>query len=215
VAYKTLDFGEFGSDEVEIPVFSFGPDTPFVFWEAVPYEEGSKVIGTKIYTLPSVWNTYIPDTFKLNKRLRGVTTFAVELDRKIHMKGFKFVKQEKAYVKLFAAEADTIYGDSYTKQDCAINGIGNNVTLVFEGMNFGETGATRLVICGKTPHEVNNIRLLTEWEDGSKEQESLEFAYACEATERSFDILPKAGKAKVSFVFLPGSAFDFEWFRFE
>jgi len=215
VVYDNLDFGEFGSDEVEIPVFSFGGATPFTFWEGVPYEEGSKIIGRKDYTLPSVWNTYIPDTFKLDKRLRGVAAFAVELDRKIHMKGFRFAKQEKAFVTLHAAEADSIYGDSYTKQEKAITGIGNNVTLVFEGMDFGESGATKLVICGKTPHEVNNIRLLTEWEDGRKEQESLEFGFAEEATQRTFQLLPKFDKAKISFVFLPGSAFDFEWFRFE
>ena len=131
------------------------------------------------------------------------------------MKGFQFVKQEKAFAKLFAAEADTIYGDSYEKRDRAIYGIGNNVTLAFDGMNFGEDGAKKVTICGKTPHEVNNIRLLTEWEDGSKEQESLEFSYAEESKEITFEISKKRGRAKVSFVFLPGSAFDFEWFRFE
>ena len=215
VAYENLDFGEFGSDEVEIPVFSFGGVTPFTFWEGIPYAEGSRVIGKKDYTLPSVWNTYIPDTFKLDKRLRGITTFAVELDRKIHMKGFRFVRQEKAYSRLYAAEADAIYGDSFEKTERSITGIGNNVTLVFEGMDFGQHGAGKLVVCGRTPHEVNNIRLLTEWEDGGKEQESLEFPYSEESREISFEIIKKAGKAKVSFVFLPGSAFDFEWFRFE
>lgn len=214
VFYDNLDFGEFGSDEVEIPVFSFGGATPFTFWEGIPHAEGSTIIGTKEYTLPSVWNTYIPDTFKLNKRLRGITSFAVELDRKIHMKGFRFTKQEKAFTKLFAAEADTIYGDSYEKQERGIFNIGNNVTLVFENMDFREAGVTKLVICGKTSHEVNNIRLLTEWEDGKKEQESLEFSYAEEFTEKQFDIAPKAGCTKISFVFLPGSAFDFEWFQF-
>ena len=215
VAYDNLDFGEFGSDEVEIPVFSFGGATPFTFWEGIPHAEGSRIIGTKDYTLPSVWNTYIPDTFKLEKRLRGITTFAVELDRKIHMKGFRFTKQEKAFAKLFAAEADTIYGDSYEKRGQEICGIGNNVTLAFERMDFGETGATKLVICGKTSHEVNNIRLLTEWEDGKQEQESLEFVYSEKFTETVFEIIPKAGRTKISFVFLPGSAFDFRWFRFE
>ena len=214
VAYDNLDFGEFGSDEVEIPVFSFGGATPFTFWEGIPYGEGSRIIGTKDYTLPSVWNTYIPDTFKLNKRLRGITTFAVELDRKIHMKGFRFLKQEKAFAKLSAGEADSVYGDSFERKGSSVCGIGNNVTLVFENMEFGETGATTLTICGKALHEVNNIRLLTEWEDGRKEQESLEVFHTDEPEEVVFDIAPKHGKARVSFVFLPGSAFDFDWFCF-
>jgi beta-galactosidase len=214
VAYENLDFGEFGSDEVEIPVFSFGGDTPFTFWEGIPHAEGSRIIGTKDYTLPSVWNTYIPDTFKLNKRLKGITTFGVELDRKIHMKGFQFVKQEKAFAKLYAGEADVIYGDSFKRQGNAVCGIGNNVTLVFDGMDFGETLVSSLVIRGRALHEVNNIRLLTEWEDGRTEQESLEFFHTEEMTEAEFNIAPRHGKVKVSFVFLPGSAFDFEWFMF-
>ena len=214
VAYDNLDFGEFGSDEVEIPVFSFGGATPFTFWEGIPHAEGSRIIGAKDYILPSVWNTYIPDTFKLNKRLRGITTFAVELDRKIHMKGFQFVKQEKAFAKLSAGEADSVYGDSFERKGSSVCGIGNNVTLVFENMNFGETGASALTICGKALHEVNNIRLLTEWEDGRKEQESLEVFHTEESTEVVFDLAKKQGKAKISFVFLPGSAFDFDWFCF-
>ncbi len=214
VAYENLDFGEFGSEEVTIPVFSFGGTTPFTFWEGIPYAEGSRIIGRRDYTKPGVWNTYIEDTFTLDKRLRGITTFAVELDRKIHMKGFSFTKQEKAFSRLCAAEADSIYGDSYKKQDTAIHGIGNNVTLAFSGMDFGDIGAEKLIICGKTSHEVNNIRLLTEYEDGRKETESLEFPYAESNAEVIFSIKRKQGKAKVSFVFLPGSAFDFEWFVF-
>jgi len=56
---------------------------------------------------------------------------------------------------------------------------------------------------------------LAEGEDGRKEQEALEFTHAKEAAEMTFEISPKSGKVKISFVFLPGSAFDFEWFQFE
>ncbi len=214
VAFENLDFGEFGSDVVTIPVFSFG-ETPFTFWEGIPHAEGSEIIGTADYTIPSVWNTYLPDTFYLNKRLKGVTTFAVELDRKIHMKGFQFAEPEKAYCRLTAAEADRIYGDSFAVEKHAVRNIGNNVTLVFENMEFRGEGATKLTICGKTAHEVNDIRLLTEYEDGRTEQEALAFMFSEEDKEMRFEILKKRGKAKVSFMFLPGSAFDFSWFRFE
>ena len=214
VAFENLDFGEFGSDEVTIPVFSFG-ETPFTFWEGIPHEEGSRIIGQKEYTLPSIWNTYIPDTFRLNKRLRGITTFAVELDRKIHMKGFQFTKKEKAYERLYAGEADRIYGDSFVRAEKEVRQIGNNVTLVFENMDFGETGTERLTICGKTAHEVNDIRLLTEYEDGKMEQEALEFTFSNGTKEMQYEIKRKKGMAKLSFVFLPGSSFDFEWFCFD
>ena len=214
VAFENLDFGEFGSDTVTIPVFSFG-ETPFTFWEGIPHAEGSSIIGTADYTIPSVWNTYLPDTFHLDKRLKGITTFAVELDRKIHMKGFQFAMQEKAYTKLYAAEADRIYGDSFRMEDKEVKNIGNNVTLVFEHMEFSEGGATKLYLYGKTTHEVNDIRLLTEYEDGTTEQESLTFTFSEEEKEMEFSLNKKQGKAKVSFVFLPGSAFDFSWLKFE
>jgi len=200
---------------VEIPVFSFGGTTPFVFWEGIPYAEGSKIIGRKDYTLPSVWNTYIPDTFRLEKRLRGITTFAVELDRKIHMKGFCFTKQEKALTKLYAGEADAVYGDSFERKETSIVNIGNNVTLVFDNMDFRNHTVEKISICGKTNHAVNNIRLMTEWENGSKEQESLEFPYSETETVVTFAVTPKTGRGKVSFVFLPGSHFDFAWFKFD
>ena len=213
VAFEHFDFGKFGSDTVTIPVFSFG-NTPFVFWEGIPHAEGSKIIGKAEYTIPSVWNTYLPDTFHLEKRLQGITTFAVELDRKIHMKGFQFEKQEKAFCRLYAGEADAIYGDSFEKDKTTVRKIGNNVTLVFEGMNFGEQGAGTLTICGRTFHEVNDIRLLTEYEDGRTEQEALTVTCSEENRETKFAVALKKGRAKISFVFLPGSAFDFAWFRF-
>jgi len=213
VAFEHLDFGTFGSDTVTIPVFSFG-ETPFTFWEGIPHAEGSHIIGRADYTIPSVWNTYLPDTFHLTKRLKGITTFAVELDRKIHMKGFQFKKQEKAYSRLHAAEADRIYGDSFVIEGMLVNHIGNNVTLVFEGMEFSGKGATELVLYGKTEHEVGDIRLVTEYEDGRTEQEALTVTRSEKEEEHCFRVTPKQGTAKVSFVFLPGSAFDFTWFRF-
>ena len=37
-----------------------------------------------------MWNVYQPDTFRLDKRLTGVGSFAVELNTKVHIKGFQF-----------------------------------------------------------------------------------------------------------------------------
>ena len=131
------------------------------------------------------------------------------------MKGFRFEKQEKAYCRLDAAEADRIYGDSFVVEQKEVRNIGNNVTLIFEHMEFSGEGAITLAIYGKTAHEVNDIRLLTEYEDGRTEQEALTFTYSEEQKELQFAVSKKSGKAKVSVVFLPGSAFDFSWFRFK
>lgn len=45
--------------------------------------------------------------------------------------------------------------------------------------------------------------------------DELEWSVLNDAEEKTFDINPLKGKNKVTFVFLPGSNFDFEWFRFE
>ena len=82
-------------------------------------------------------------------------------------------------------------------------------------MDFGEHMVQQVSICGKTSHAMNDIRLVTEWEDGSKEQESLGFPYSETEEVVTFSVALKKGKTKVSFVFLPGSHFDFHWFRFE
>lgn len=214
VVFENVDFGKFGSKEVTIPVFSFGGIVPFKFWEGIPYEKGSRVIGELDYTLPGVWNTYVPDTFTLNKRLKGITTFAIELtNTKVHIKGFSFTKEEKAYAKLYAAEADAVYGDSYQVEGDCVNGIGNNVTLVFEDMDFGDSYADCICIKGYTPHKVNNIRLLSET-DADSVQETIEFPYTEGKWDLKFKIKKKTGKQRISFVFLPGSAFDFESFYF-
>lgn len=213
VVFKDVDFGKFGSDEVTLPIFSFGGDVPIRFWEGVPYEEGSRIIKETEYTLPGVWNTYVPDTFNLGMRLKGIKTFAMEFMTKIHLKGFSFTKKQKAYTYLSAAEADAVYGDMYKVEENSIHGIGNNVTLVFEDMDFGEDYAGYIKIKGYTPNAVNNICLLCKDENG-EEQEALEFLHTNETQEILFKIKPKMGKCRISFVFLPGSSFDFEGFCF-
>lgn len=52
-------------------------------------------------------------------------------------------------------------------------------------------------------------------EHGSQTRQMIEFTHTDDAEEKTFDINPIKGKNKVTFVFLPGSNFDFEWFRFE
>ena len=51
--------------------------------------------------------------------------------------------------------------------------------------------------------------------DGVQKSQVIEFEMAEEYTERSFDISPITGVNDVSFVFMPGSNFDFSWFKFE
>lgn len=43
----------------------------------------------------------------------------------------------------------------------------------------------------------------------------VEFLYSVGYEERVFDLEKITGIQKVTFVFLPGSNFDFEWFQFK
>lgn len=214
VAFENLDFGAFGSDEVTIPIFSFGGEVSLVFWEGIPHQPGSRVVGNSVYTKPSVWNTYIADTFHLDYQLRGITTFAIELTTKIHIKGISFTKQYKAFAHLYAAEADKVYGDSYVTEGKSIMGIGNNVTLVYNDMDFTQEACSAITVTGYTPHIKNTIQIVCEM-GASRTQEVIEFPHTEMVESISFPVIRKNQKMKVSFIFLPGCAFDFESFQFE
>jgi beta-galactosidase len=121
----------------------------------MPGEEGSRLLCTHIYTQGSQWNTYLEQTFKLPERLKGVTNFCIAVNLKIHIKGFVFTKPEKAREQLNAAEYTHIYGDSYKIAGGAVENIGNNVSVEFDGMDFDERGFTKIQICGRTPLEKN------------------------------------------------------------
>jgi len=81
-------------------------------------------------------------------------------------------------------------------------------------MDFGEEGASRLIICGRSPIEKNTIHVRFADEDGSMNR-LVEFMYSDGYVERVFDLGRVTGTQKVTFLFLPGSNFDFAWFRFE
>ena len=59
-----------------------------------------------------------------------------------------------------AAEADSVYGDTFTKEERAITGIGNNVTITYTEMDFGEEGTAGIRICGRAPESSNSLHCL-------------------------------------------------------
>lgn len=104
--------------------------------------------------------------------------------------------------------------NTFTKEGTRITGIGNNVSLVFGEMDFTGKGANRLVINGHSPFDKNTILIRFENADGESQQ-MVEFPHSNGYEERVFDLEKVTGMQKVTFVFLPGSNFDFGWFRFE
>lgn len=214
VGFHNLDFGPFGSDEIQLPIFALtDEDYEILVYEGMPGEEGSERIGELHYQKPSIWNTYQPETYRLKKRLKRITSICFVLHAKIHLKGFSFTRLEKAYEKLLAVESDHLYGDSFCRKEDRVTEIGNNVTLEYTDMDMGEQGASGIVVCGYTPMEKNMIQIRFTSEEEEITQ-IVEFCHSEQETEQEFSLQPVSGTWNVSFVFLPGSNFDFHWFRF-
>jgi beta-galactosidase len=215
VVYDKLDFGDFGSDEITIPIFELGSKaTRIEIWEGVPHTADSERIADVVYHKKSIWNTYQEETYRLKKPLTGITSISFLLRDKIHIKGFSFTKREKAYEQLPILNYSSLYGDNYTVGEGAITGIGNNVTITFQDMDFGTKGFSRLIICGRSAIDKNTIHI--RFNNGNHEMVQLaEFLYSGDYAEREFTLEGLTGLQNVSFLFLPGSNFDFKWFRFE
>ncbi|MNC41855.1 hypothetical protein D3C75_906420 [compost metagenome] len=132
----------------------------------------------------------------------------------MHIKGSTFLPPNRAFETNLAGECDRLYGDSFTRNGTNVEGIGNNVSLVFEQLNFGTTGAAKLIVGGCSPIDKNTIHVQFESAAGESRQ-MIEFTRSEGYAERSFALEPVTGLNKVTFLFLPGSKFDFHWFRFE
>lgn len=215
VVFENLDFGEYGSDEITIPVFALDNDLHNIeLWLGVPGEAGSELLQVLPYQKPSVWNVYQEDIWKLEKRIKGVVTLSLQLHEKVHIKGFAFKKHEKAYSLLNAAECNKVYGDTFTVEEAAIVGIGNNVTVVFDNMNFGEQGAKGILLTGRSKLAGNTIHVLFTPENGEPVRRVLEVKGTEEYEVQEFGFDPLVGAGKIEFVFLPGSDFDMKSFIF-
>lgn len=214
VTYGNIDFGSIGSDEITISIFALSDEEyPIRIYEGIPGEEGSALIADVVYQKPSIWNVYQPETFRLNRKLKGITSISFQVHQKIHIKGFSFKKYEKAWQTLKASEADAVYGDSFVRTEEAVEKIGNNVSFVFRDMDFGTEGTGELMIRGRAGESGNTIHVRF-FNDTDEIKQIVEFPASSEYTTQSFSIGTVKGKWDVTFVFLPGSCFDFESFRF-
>lgn len=213
ITFERVDFGKIGSDEITIPIFALDSEAhPIQIWEGIP-GEGGELLDEVVYHKQSIWNVYQEDTWKLRKRLTGVASISFLLKDKIHIKGFSFKKEEKAYMRLAALQADEIYGDSFVKTHNSVEQIGNNVTLIYHDMDFGGRGADRITIRGRAPHGANTIHV--RFNIGNEEiKQIVEFSMCGDYQEQTFPLTRIEGRWDVSFVFMPGSCFDFMEFVF-
>jgi beta-galactosidase len=139
----------------------------------------------------------------------GFTQVFSELEMSVCGMG-RITRAMDSFAVFTAASCDRIYGDSYEIDGDSINWIGNNVVLEFHGMDFGQTGASRLIIRGSTPlSEVNSIRI-----NHGEQEQLIEFQSSYCLCEQTFEINRLSGVSDLRFTFLPGSNFCFSWFRF-
>ena len=212
--YEKVDFGPVGSDEITLPIFALdSKHYDVTLWDGDP-RQGGTVIAVLPYQKPSQWNVYQPETYRLPRRLTGLHTLCFTMNEKIHLKGFSFTRQSRAWQEMSALAADSVYGDSFKRTEAGVMDIGNNVSLVYENMDFGTEKQALLAIEGCTSLEENPITIRMT----SAEGETLTTLAQFRGTERGWQTFPVEvlpGVCTVSFVFLPGCQFDFYKFRFQ
>ena len=212
--FSRVDFGKTGSDTLVLPVFALDDRMYEIeLFDGDP-EQGGRLIQVLRYCKPSIWNEYQEESYHLPERLTGIHCLCFRMKAKVHLKGFRFVLGTRAFDRIAAGEADSIYGDSFRKEGNEVQGIGNNVSLCFGDMDFGETKECTLSISGKTKLKENTVTVRIRNDKGEETASAVDFRGEG-GPEQSFRVCTPGGLCEVTFVFLPGSAFDFKSFRFE
>ena len=213
VGFRDVDFGSYGGDTLTLPLFSLTREPfPIDIWAGIPGTPGCEKLCTVTYTQGSRWNTYIPQTFTLPRRLKGVQSIAFGLRQKVHLKGFSFAG--KGFGAFTAGESDRLYGDHYRKAGSSVEDIGNNVTFEYHDLDFVEKQPRAIVLEGRTPLAVNSIQLRLKG-PGEEQLVLLPFSRSPDYREQRFPLEGiRPGIYEARFVFLPGSRFDFAGFRF-
>lgn len=211
MTYSDIDFGKTGSQIISLSVGTCF-DMPVEVWEGTPVD--GKLICRVDFGNNGHWCGFAGQDFALAERLTGVRTISVVIDSRVIFGGFSFVPIERAYDTNWVGEADSVYGDDYRIDGRRVADIGNNVIINYERLDFGEGGSEALIISGETGNPMNQIQLRYTAAGGAQKTVLLEFQQDG-GREQRFDIPKLSGVNDVSFVFMPGSRFDFDWFRFE
>ena len=211
MTYSDIDFGKTGSQIISLSVGTCF-DMPVEVWEGTPVD--GKLICRVDFGNNGHWCGFAGQDFALAERLTGVRTISVVIDSRVIFGGFSFVPIERAYDTNWVGEADSVYGDDYRIDGRRVADIGNNVIINYEGLDFGEGGSEALIISGETGNPMNQIQLRYTPAGSAQKTVLLEFQQDG-GREQRFDIPKLSGLNDVSFVFMPGSRFDFDWFRFE
>lgn len=217
VGFKNVNFGRGGSDCFTVNIINWhnNDEIRFSLWSGIPHEDGSEKLGDFVYRADFIWQTYIPNSFRLERKLRGVKDLCFEFEpgnKRIYFGGFEFEGGEEAYSEISACDSSNIRGDSFEKTADAIEQIGNNVFMDFDGFDFTR-GIKSITVKGRTRNANDSVHLRII--GGNREiKEILEFTKSGEYVEKTFEIGSIEGIADVKFDFLPGCDFDFMSFKF-
>lgn len=212
MTYNAVDFGATGTEKLVLHIGACF-DMAAEIWDGTP--ENGELLITAAFGSNGHWCGFAPQEFHLGKRLSGVHDISVVIDSRVIFGGFSFEPINRAFDENFTAESDSIYGDDYKINGRSVVSIGNNVIINYDGMDFGEKGAHALVITGATPNPTNPVQLRYTPAGGEQNSVFLNFAHSDSPVSQRFDIPELCGANDISFVFLPGTKFDFISFRFE
>ncbi len=210
ITFENIDFGDYGSDELAVYLYSYRNTEPIEIWDGKPME--SELLYRGIYEVEPQYNVFQENVFKLSKRLKGVRGITLKFANGFVFGGFRMIYKEKAYGNLSIKEYYTITGDSYDENDEGIFAIGNNVDIAFNNMNF-KNGVSAVEIIGRSNIASNPVHVRFSGENGDVKF-VCDFENSDEIVTRTFPISEIWGENKVNFIFMPGSDFDFVGFRF-
>ncbi len=213
MTYKNVDFGRTGCDTMLLHIGACF-DVDVEVWADLDDEENAVQLDTMRFNDNKHWCGFAGQSFAV-PRIQGIHDISVIISAGVIFGGFEFTEIARAFDTNYTAQADSIYGDEYKIADRSVVGIGNNVIINYDALDFGENGATAVTIRGITANPSNQVQLRYTPEGGEQSSVLLEFMNSAEISEQRFDIPKLTGKNDISFVFLPGTKFDFEWFKFE
>lgn len=215
IGFTKVDFGKYGSDLLTVKLLHWfsEKDVDFTLWDGSPDENGV-LLGEFTYHATFLWQTYKENSYRLSAPLCGEHDLFFRFGAHTHrldFGGFRFVPKQKAYETLAAADCDLIHGDTYTVSGSCVTGIGNNVFMDFEQMDFTR-GIAAIELTGRTRHDNDSVHVYITGEDNEVRQ-IIEFPFSQEYTAIRQAVPDFRGRAMVKFCFLPGCDFDFASFR--
>ncbi|MCL2697050.1 MAG: DUF4982 domain-containing protein [Oscillospiraceae bacterium] len=207
--FKNVDFGKNKTSSLRLFLGTTS------YYDCVPVElhigdvkaGTARLLETLSFPRNNLHYDFAPHDFTLSETLSGRHDICFILDRRCVFGGFEFINK-RVFEPVYANENDEIYGDNYVMNGRKIESIGNNVILKFNGLDLGADGVNKLMISGFAP-KGNSISLKFD-----EQKWLIEFAPGNDYTVQEFELGTFKGTVDLSFIFLPGSDFNFEWFKF-